>query len=234
MSEQLPDSALTHYSSLVLHKYKEHWGSLLNFLDVEDSDFLNNHIMSMKSTHPQRNPLQSQKQNLNGRSLTRPPMPSLSSEQRCAKNFLQPSVRKYLEEGEDMTNYVFKSPRRRIIMVSNRSLKPATESETAELLSQHSYDCLPTEATTKGLATINSDPSVEGLLQQMASNPGYQQLMFKKNKEELRDLVRSVEPRTASFRKSPSNAQRSSVPKKPQDPDEKEAGVSPLKAISPI
>ena len=206
MSEQLPDYALNHYNSLAIHKYKEHWGSLLNFLDVEDSDFLSNQIMSMKTAHPERNPLQSQKQNLNGRSLTRPTIPSLKSERGGAKSFLQPSVRKYLEEGEEMTNYVFKSPRRRIIMVSNRMIKPSRVSETADLLSQQSFEGRPTEATTKGLATITSDPSAEVLLQQMASNPGFQQLMFKKNKEELRDLVKSVEPKTASFRKSLPNS----------------------------
>ena len=46
MAEHVIESALTHYNSVVRNKYKENWGSLLNFLEVEDTDFLSNQVLA--------------------------------------------------------------------------------------------------------------------------------------------------------------------------------------------
>ena len=46
MAEHVIESALSHYNSVVRNKYKENWGSLLNFLEVEDTDFLSNQVLA--------------------------------------------------------------------------------------------------------------------------------------------------------------------------------------------
>ena len=142
------------------------------------------------------------------------------------------SLRKVLAEGEEMSNYVYKSPRKHIVMVSNRNLNKlqGNASETPDVQKNESFEYYgQTEATTKGLPTLTSDPTVEGLLHHAVSSADYQQQMYRKNKEDLRTMVRSVEPRTSTFRKTPVEAQRSAQAKKMKVLEELAAQSSALK-----
>ena len=141
MAEHVIESALTHYNSVVRNKYKENWGSLLNFLEVEDTDFLSNQVLATDIYLDQKiiNPVEKL---VHHRNSTRSMEPQLRSDGRSAKTFMHSSLRRYLEEGDEMSNYVYKSPRKHIVMVSNRNLHklPPQSSETPDVLKNDSFD----------------------------------------------------------------------------------------------